>query len=329
MNIVNVTDEKYKDVWDNFLIASGRGSYFQSWQWGSAMEKSGAEVFRVAVIDKDENGSAQLRAIMTAWTQKTSLGKEMIVIPQGPILDFMGKDSYSIIAAMFEHIENIAEERKIVFSRVSAPILSSEVTYLGSYFASLKKKVKASKKRLTGEKIYKLSVSPEQHVFPEKFNFNFKNAQDRFEIGSTNDCKEIAFFLNALGGDREKNNFWPLVAEHINQNPAVVPLGQKTRELLPLKFFYATRKGSILAGVVIIYFGLSATVAYELISPEGVAPLYLIHHAIATDAHDIGLTHCAVEGDKSAIAEQLGGAKEEMSDTCDIIYRKLWYKLVS
>jgi len=329
MNIVNVTDEKYKDVWDNFLIVSGRGSYLQSWQWGSVMEKTGAEIFRIAVIDKDENGSAQLRAIVTAWTQKTFLGKEMIVIPQGPILDFMGKDSYSIIVAIFEHIENLAKERKIVFSRINAPILSSEITYLGSYFASLKKRVKVTKKRLIGEKIFKLSVSPEPHVFPEKFNFNLKNAQDRFELGSTNDCREIAFFLNALGGKREKNDFWPLAAEHINQNPAVVPLDQKTRKLLPLKFYYATRKGSVLAGIAVIYFGLFAIVAYESISSEGIAPLYLIYHAIATDAHDIGLTHCVVESDKSAIAEQLGGTKEEMSDTCDIVYKKLWYKLAS
>ncbi len=332
MNIINVTDEKYKDVWDSFLIASGRSSYLQSWQWGSVMQKSGKEVFRIATVDNDENGNARLRAIMTVWIKKISLGKEIIVIPQGPILDFMNQDAYSIIVAMFDRLEEIAKERKTIFLRVSAPILSSEVTYLGSYFASLKGNVKATKKHLIGEKFYKLNIKSDQNVVSEKFNFNLKNAQDRFEIASTNDHGEIKFLLNSIGGkgNKDQNNFWPLVAENMNQTPAVIPLQQKeTKIILPLKLFYATRKGTCVAGVIVIYFGSSARVVYEITqTTKDVAALYLIHHRAIQDARENNLSQYVVENDKSIIATQFGGAEETMSDTCDVIYKKFWYKLL-
>jgi len=330
MNIVSVTDKKYKDVWDNFLIASGRASYLQSWRWGLVMEKSGADVFRIAAVDNDENGNARLRAIVTAWTKKISLGKEIIVVPQGPIVNFTEQDSYSIIVAMFEHLEEIAQRRKAIFLRVSAPILSSEVTYLGSYFTSLKTKVKATNNRLIGEKIYKVNLNSEQQAVPEKFSFNLKNAQDRFETGSTNDFKEIKFLLDSIGGKEDLTNFWSSATECMNQTPVVIPLQQKeVKMILPLKLFYATKKGACVAGIIIVYFGSSSRVVYELTqTAKDSAALYLIHREAMQDARDNKLSHYVVEDNKSVIAEQLGGVENTMSDTCDIIYRKFWHKLL-
>ena len=330
MNIVSVTDERYKDVWDSFLIASGRLSYLQSWQWGSAMQASGAEVFRIATVEKDENGNTQLRAIVTAWTKKISFGKEIIVIPQGPVLDFMKQDAYSIIAAMFEHLEEIASKRKMIFCRVNAPLLSSEVTYLGSYFASLKKKVKVTKNRLVGERFYKTDLKVDKQTISEKFDFNLRNAQGRFDTGSTNDHKEIKFLLDSLGGKHEQINFWPLAMESMNQTPAVIPLQQKeVKMILPLKMFYATKKGVCVAGVVVVYFGSSSRVAFEITQMNNdLAALYLIHNDAIEDARKNGLSQYIVEDNKSIIAEQLGRAGEKMADTCDIIYRKFWYKLL-
>lgn len=90
-----ICDNLWQEKWDDFVKNNSLDfGLLQSWGWGEFQEKIGKKIFRLAVIDDNEN----VMAVAGVIKNSLRLGKSYFYVPRGPIL-----------------------QRSITFSAVSAP----------------------------------------------------------------------------------------------------------------------------------------------------------------------------------------------------------------
>ncbi len=118
-------DESWREKWDEFVKNNSLDfGLLQSWVWGKFQEKLGKNIFRLAVIDDDEN----ILALALVIKNKLRLGKSYFYIPRGPILrrsEAIFNFQFSIfnegIDLLFKKIKNLAKKENVIFLRLDPP----------------------------------------------------------------------------------------------------------------------------------------------------------------------------------------------------------------
>lgn len=344
MYITLLNNDQYKDIWNRFVCSRG-GSYFQFWQWGDFEKIKGKEVYRLAVFNRNDSGRDIFVAALSASLEKRSFGKSIITVSRGPVMDLFSAEHYKAIEFLFNYLSSVAKEKKAAFLRIDPPLLASDASFLGSYFSSLKEKLSGAKKRLAASGSYKADISfSEDEILanaPTRFSYNLKLAKERFEIKEI-DIENGAESLESRMVSFEKNkkirkewiDFFRMIQQ---SSPSVLDYAsaeerkteQEEFKRFMLKVFFASEQGKDIAMAVVLNYADRAVSLFEksLLKNDSM-PLYLIHWRAALAAKKVGISAYEMEKEKTAIAGDLGGKLELMSDAYDIVYSKFWYRIV-
>lgn len=336
MFIAYLNDEKYRDVWNKYVLSEG-GQFWQSWEWGQIQKEKGKEVFFIAIFKKDDSGRDIFCASCISCLEKLSFGKSALTVRRGPAMDFLSADMYPAIEMLFAELEKIAKEKKAVFLRIDPPILNSATSYLGAYFSIFdKNKIIGSEKRLTDRSQIRIDLSQTEDEiaskFSTKFAYNLKIAKSRFEAGISGKFKDADVYLPLLKEKTSIKEELISVCRNLNQFAAEKAANSSKKidfSAFPVKIFFAKEKGELSALIITINFGSCCTVIYEKNNLKNdQSPLYLLNWEAVKSAKSGGLNIYETSREKSAVADDIGGKLEFLSDSYDIVYNKFWHRIL-
>lgn len=104
MNIVELEKKEYND----FAASQKQSQFLQSWEWGEFQRSAGNKVIRLGI--RDDNG---LKLAFSLIKKSMPLNKAYFYCPRLGIKYLSGEE----LAQVFEEIEKIAKEEKVVFLR--------------------------------------------------------------------------------------------------------------------------------------------------------------------------------------------------------------------
>lgn len=341
MFVAYLNDEKYRDIWNKYILSEG-GGFWQSWEWGQVQKKNGKEVFYIAVFKKDDSGRDIFCAACSVFLETIFFGKTFLSIYRGPLMNFFSSENYPAIEMIFAELEKIAKEKKTLFLRIDPPVLISSASYLGAYFSTLDKtRIEASSRRLTEKSRKRVRIDrPEGDILSEfstKFSYHLKIAKSRFETSSSNNSKDIVRYLPLLKEKEQIKKEIAFLSDCLHHFSAAMPARTADSEesradcsyVYSIKIFLAKEKENTAAAAAVIYCGSCAYVFYEKnFLVNDLSPLYLLHWDIIKDAQLNGMDIYETSREKSAVADDIGGTQEFLSDSYDIIYAKFWYKML-
>ena len=116
MNIIYF-NENQKDEWDDFVAENAEdGGLLQSWGWGDFQKKLNKKIWRIGIIDGDNN----LLAACFAFKDDLSLGQKTIEIYRGPLINLKleNKEFKLILEKLLEELEIIAKKEKAMIIRI-------------------------------------------------------------------------------------------------------------------------------------------------------------------------------------------------------------------
>ncbi len=285
MQIKQITDENFKDKWNNFVIeSSSPASFLQSWEWGEFKEKGekekcGNNLFRFAIYQEDELISVALFVKRTLPNKKFYLN-----CAKGPIIkfsifnfQFSNNDKISkIFKLLIQEIKNISKKEKIIFFRIAPPYCNN---FQFSIFNFKFPKILTNLKEPENTLILNLERSEDEILksMRQKTRYNIRLSEKKEIIIKQEKNIDIFYNLIKQTAERDKinifnKNYYENLLNYFNKNKII------NHKSLILNLFFAEHKNQPLSSIIVVGFGNTATYFYGASSNEkrNLMPNYLI-----------------------------------------------------
>ena len=103
-----------KNKWNNFVaIKAIDFGLLQSWEWGDFQESLGRKVFKLAVLDDQDN----ILALALIIKQPLKFSLSYFYLPRGPVIS-QSSEKFSILEILFQELEKLAKKEKAIFLRM-------------------------------------------------------------------------------------------------------------------------------------------------------------------------------------------------------------------
>ncbi|MFH1610900.1 MAG: peptidoglycan bridge formation glycyltransferase FemA/FemB family protein [Patescibacteria group bacterium] len=272
MEIKQITDENFKDEWNNFVIAnSSPASFLQSWEWGSfRLEKLDEKVFRFGIYEDN-------KLISVALFIKRSLFKNKYYLncPKGPI--FKNK---KILELLIQEIKKIAEQKNIIFCRI-APPYKNEIKGFDDF---KKPKLLTNLKEPENTLVLDLSKSEDEllKLMHQKTRYNIRLAEKKGVVIKQEKNVDVFYNLIQETAERDKINIFDkkYYQDLLNNNLNIIQLT-------------AYHEEDPLSSIIVVGYGDAATYFYGASSDEkrNLMPNYLIQWKAIQWAKENGYRH--------------------------------------
>lgn len=272
----------------------------------------------------------------------TRLHRCFFWIPYGPIFHTNDKDEKAkALESIFEDLQQLSKDEKAIFSRIEP---KEDLMKYFTFERLRKFTFKKSKKIFCQEHTLILDLSQDETALRagmhEKGRYNIGLAQrDRVTVQRFDDLK-------AMGASFAFNEFYRLLekiaqAQRFRQNPQ--SYYETLLEFLGPKkmasFFVAQHEGRIIGGLIIIWYGDTATYYYGASSHEDrafMAP-YLLHWEAIREAKKRGFHYydffgIAPPSEKNhplrgvtEFKKKFGGFEVHYGKAFDLVHKPFWY----
>jgi lipid II:glycine glycyltransferase (peptidoglycan interpeptide bridge formation enzyme) len=297
--------------WNNFLLnqPTQTGIFLQSEEWLAFQEKLGREIYRLGLVDKQNN----LSAICGVIQNPLPLGKKYFYVPRGPV----GKPE-----ALIDEVKKTAQKDGGIFLKIEPP---TEI--------SLPSLLRAGPLQPRQTLILDLTKSEEELIaaMHEKTRYNIRLAEKK----------------NLILKNGTVDNFWKLMEETTKRDEFRAHPKKYYEKMLEkitgdgkngmrveLKTVYLD--GAPLAAAIVGYFGDTATYLHGASSYEHrnlMAP-YFMHWEIIKEAKRLGYKFYdfwGIDEQKwpgvTRFKKGFGGFEINYPGTFDLPINKLWYKI--
>ena len=81
MELKIITEQSYKEKWDEFVKTQPYSQFTQSWNWADFRKTNGNEIFRLAIEEK-----GKLISVCFFYIEQLPLGFKSFYCPRGPII---------------------------------------------------------------------------------------------------------------------------------------------------------------------------------------------------------------------------------------------------
>lgn len=277
MEIIQVGEE-FKHHWDNFVkINAACGGLLQSWQWGELQKALGNKIFRLGVI----NGQNQLQAAALVVQHELPFEYNYFYCPRGPVINVLKIEDLN---SLFAEIKKIAKEEKSFLIRVDPPwALGHEkrLTDVGFRKGEYEVQPKCSL-------IIDLKKSEEELIaqLKPKTRYNISLAQRKgVKVKISSEVSDIECFWQLVKQTSSRDGFVPHLKEHYKKMFEIFsPDGT-------IKLFLAEYDNKIIAANLISFFGQVCIYLHGASSNmyrEVMAP-YLLQWQAIKEAKRLGL----------------------------------------
>lgn len=263
--------------------------------------------------------------------QKLRFGKSMLWVPYGPVIETEDSEGWrDAFEAILEDFKRIAKEENAIFCRIEPP-LHKNFMKLGKW--------KPAFGRWTPEKTLVLDLSKSEEELlsemKEKGRYNIGLAK-RHEV-----TVQHFYTLQEMGAKFAFDEFYKLLEktaerDQFHSHPKsfyktfLEALGPKKMAAL----FVAQHEGKIIGGIVVVFYGDTATYYYGASDYEHrnlMAP-YLLQWEALREAKKQGFIWYDLFGLEwgrvSEFKEKFGGKIVEFPKAFDIVYQPFWYWLI-
>src|SRR3989338_2583202 len=212
--MLNITEILYKSSWDDFFNQNGSPSFLQSWEWGEFEKKSGYEILRLGIFEKEK-----LQAISLIIKIKAKRGS-FLFIPHGPVFQHSTSNTqYSIkkiTSQLLNYLSDIAKKENFSFIRIAPTLLdTSENLKIFSDLGFSKAPIYMHAERLW---VLDLNKSEEELLagMRKTTRYLIKRAtRDGVVIEKRSDDKVVNDFNKLYQQTAERENFVPFSKEFI------------------------------------------------------------------------------------------------------------------
>ena len=332
MEIREIQDNNFKNIWNNFVIAnSSPASFLQSWEFGDFCENNlNNKIFRLGVFE-DNN----LIAVAQFVQKKIFKNKFYLNCQKGPIVKFlMINDKFlnKIFNLLIYKLKNIKKSN--IFLRIAPP-------YYGNFQDTVsnfqKPKILVNLKEPESSLILDLSKSEEELLknMNQKTRYNIRLAErkgikiSKIQAPISKDNIDIFYNLMQQTAQRDRINIF---SKKYYQNLLLI-----TDYGLLITQFIAYHNNQPLAIIIVVGFGDTATYFYGASSDEqrNLMPNYLIQwHAIKWSRkngykfYDFwGINKNGWAG-ITRFKKGFGGKELNYVGTFDYVLNKKWYNLL-
>ena len=120
--MLQVSEIREKNVWDNFFSQNGSPSFLHSWEWGEFQKEQGQDILRLGLYEGKE-----LTAIALVEKIKARRGN-FLFIPHGPIFQLtINNYQLSILISQFLHfLISFAHKEEFSFIRIAPSLEKTE-----------------------------------------------------------------------------------------------------------------------------------------------------------------------------------------------------------
>jgi len=308
-----------KEQFDNFIARQAQSQFLQTWTWAEFQQSVGYEVRRLAVVDEQE----ACLATVTLISKTLFGGFTYWFCPRGPIIDcrLTTDDSQSIFEFIVANLKKIAREEKIIFFRFE-PIFA----FKSADF----KIIRTLDLEPSQNSFLDLTLSQEKllSAMHQKTRYNLRLAEKRGVRVVLANQTDFADWWQLLKITGQRDGF-RLHSENYYQKMLALDFA---------KLYLAKQDGRVLAGILVVQFGDTATYVHGASANEGrslMAP-YLLQWTAIKDAKQAGLKYYDFYGvDKtkwpgvSRFKEGFGGQFIAYPGTFDLVFQRGYYKLYS
>lgn len=317
-----------KEAYEAFLKAHG-ADFHQSWAWGEFQEKiaSRGRFWALAVVEGDQ----WLGALLVV-RHRLPFGLSWFSVARGPVLrDSKSGSSAPIWEILWDTLHALARKEGAVFVRLEAP---------ESFPIALEKPWRKAHAHYQPEWTLKLDLSlSEEELLQQmkpKGRYNIKVAAKRVAVRFSHRSEDVSAFYAILKQTSERDGFAPH-SEAYYQEWVLCAQAQNWGGL-----FVAEVEGKIVAGILITFYGDTATYYYgasDYHYREAMAP-YLLQWTAIQEAKRRGLKWYDFlgisppgDGDHSwkgvtAFKEKFGGMKVHYPPAQEYVFRLCWYWLI-
>ncbi len=324
----------------------GYTDFFQSQEFASLQEKIPYRGKTWALKARGGSGPAVTCLVIR---QKIRFGKCFFWIPYGPVfLEDSGNnenDTEKSLGSICEDLSHLAKKENAIFSRIEPPADISKLLFHSG--SGLKKfSFRGVRKPFANEHSLVIDLSlPEEELLKqmrEKGRYNLKLAErNRVTVQRFDDTA-------AMGGRFAFDEFYKLLAKTAGKQGFRAHPKSFYETLLgflgPKKMaslFVAQHEGKIVGGVLIIWYGDTATYYYGASSyaNRALQAPYLLHFMVIREAKQRGLKYYDFFGTSppdnpshhlagvTEFKKKFGGFEVKYGRAIDLVHKPIWYFL--
>ncbi|MFA4871828.1 MAG: peptidoglycan bridge formation glycyltransferase FemA/FemB family protein [Patescibacteria group bacterium] len=332
-------DNTWREKWDKFVKNNSLDfGLLQSWAWGGFQEKLGKKIFRLAIIDDNEN----ILALASVIKNNLRLDKSYFYVPRGPVMSLRGavigdeaifsqsKLTLDCFASLAMTIKNLAKKENVIFLRLDPPWEDNEINRQQLEKNNFKFIGQVQPKQTL---ILDLNKSEEEILvgMKPKTRYNIKVAQNH-QVKIDEGEKYFAGFWRLMEHTSKRDQFIAHSKEYYKK--MLTSLGDEKN----LKLIVAKSENKVIAANLVIFFGhwrvyLHGASDYEYRSK--MAP-YLLQWQAILEAKKTGGRYYdfwGVDGNKwpgiTRFKQGFAPAEKftQYVGAWDEIYSKFWYNL--
>ncbi|MBT3720065.1 peptidoglycan bridge formation glycyltransferase FemA/FemB family protein [archaeon] len=320
MEIKLITDENFKDEWNNFVIEnSSPASFLQSWEYSEFVFFE-TQNLKFGFFEKD-----RLIACVSFFKKKINGNKYFLKAPKGLVLN-KKSDQKKILELLAQEIKKIAKQENIIFCRI-APPYEGRVENLDSNFK--KPKLLTNLKEPENTLILDLSKSEDEllKLMHQKTRYNIRLAEKKEVVIKQEENVDVFYDLIQETAKRDKINIFDkkYYQNLFNSN-------------LNITQFVAYHENQPLSSIIVVGYGDTATYFYGASSDEkrNLMPNYLIQWKAIQWAKERGYKYYdfwGVSEDKGSwggitkFKKGFTGQEINFMGTFDYILNKKWYNI--
>jgi len=297
--------------WNNFLLnqPTQTGIFLQSEEWLAFQEKLGRKIYRLGLVDEENN----LGAICGVIQNPLPLGKKYFYVPRGPV----GKPE-----VLIDEVKKTAQKDGGIFLKIEPPV---EI--------SLPSLLRTGPLQPRQTLILDLTKSEEELIaaMHEKTRYNIRLSEKKNLILKTGTADN---FWKLMEETTKRDEFRAHPKKYYEKMLEGIAGDGKNKMRVELKIVYLN--GTPLATAIIGYFGDTATYFHGASSYEYrnlMAP-YFLHWEIIKEAKKLGYKYYDFWGidekkwpGVTRFKKGFGGFEISYPGTFDLPINKLWYKI--
>ncbi len=311
MKVIKITDKKQLN---EFVAGQKTSQFLQSWQWGVFQEKVGNKIIRLGVYDNNQRVTAA-----TIIKKTLPMGKSYFYCPRGPVLII--NYQLSIINFLFNEIEKIAKEERVIFLRLEPErqlkIKNYELKIIKTLDVQPSKTLILDLNKTEGE------ILKDMH---QKTRYNIRLADNK-------GVKVIE------AGQGKFNEFWEIMRETNKRDKFRLHPRNYYREMLladNMRLLVAEYKKKIIAGIIVSFFGDTGVYVHGASSNKyrNVMAPYLLQWTAISIARRKGCKYYDLNGideDKwpgvTRFKKGFGGQETKYPGTFDLVFNNPWYNI--
>ncbi len=300
-------NKSQKGKWNEFVASNANdGGLLQSWEWGNFQEDLGKKIWRLGVVNEQNN----LLATCIAFKDGLSLGQKTIEVYRGPILIKDEKnDIKDTLKLLLDELSKIAKKEKAIVLRIDFGLNRSDDGIVDNAFLG-KLNLNRSNRDIQPRSTLVVDLSASKEDILSKMK-----SKHRYNINLAT-RKGVKVFV---GTGKDFDSFWTLLKTTSRRDGFAIHGRDYYKKLLDyfngvVKMYLAEYNGKVIAGSLVGCFGQTCVYMHGASDNEfrNVMAPYLLQWNAIVDAKNSGLKFYDLGGvesvdEKSSSQKKWGG----------------------